>query len=105
MYRSQICDALNRRRLLRFLYKDHPTHTTVEPYTYGKNKAGHFTLSAWLVSGETHDPKPPLWRLYREDEMHAVEVLKDEFAKDRPGYKPSDSRFAVILCKLASPGA
>lgn len=105
MYRSQICDALGRRHLLRFRYKDHATFTTVEPYTFGENKSGHLALSAWLVAGETHDAKQPFWRLYLEDEMHGVEVLKDSFPKNRSGYKPNDSRFAVIHCRLAPPSA
>ena len=101
MFRAPICEALARRRLLRFRYKDHASFTTVEPYTYGVNKAGHLVISAWLVEGETHSTKGPLWRLYREDEMHAVEVLNDAFASNRIGYKPLDSRFSIIHCRLA----
>jgi hypothetical protein len=59
MHGTQICDALQRRRLLRFRYKDHLGPTVVEPYVYGENKSGNLVLSAWLVSGETHDLTPP----------------------------------------------
>ena len=99
---SQICDALQSRRHLRFYYKDHLTPTVVEPYTYGENAAGNRMLSAWLISGETHDPTPPLWRLYREEEMRRVEVLGTTFAQNRPGYNPSDSRFRSIRCRVAA---
>lgn len=100
MHDSIICDALRRRRHLRFYYKDHLSPTVVEPYTYGDNKAGHPVLSAWLVSGETHDVTPPFWRLYRVDEMQVVEALESSFAQNRPGYKPQDSRFALIRCRV-----
>jgi hypothetical protein len=86
---------------LRFYYKDHVTPTVVEPYTYGENKAGNLVLSAWLISGETHDPNPPFWRLYREDEIRRVDVLETTFERDRPGYKPADSRFRLIRCRVA----
>jgi hypothetical protein len=104
MHSSLICDALNQRRLLRFRYKDHTTTTTVEPYTYGENKAGNTVLSAWLVAGETHDNKPPFWRLYRESEMHNVEVLSEAFSQNRVGYNPNDSGFQVIRCRVAPAG-
>src|SRR4051812_41472983 len=103
MHGTQICDALQRRRLLRFRYKDHAGPTVVEPYAYGESKAGNLVLSAWLVSGETHDLTPPLWRLYRDDEMRMVEVLPDDFQANRPGYKPNDSRFQFIRCRIADP--
>ena len=103
MHSAFICDALNRRRLLRFRYKDHSSATTVEPYTYGENKTGNLVLSAWLVSGETHDTKPPFWRLYHENEMHNVEVMIDTFSHDRVGYNPNDSRFQVIKCRVTAP--
>lgn len=100
MHAPIICDALRRRRHLRFWYKNHPTATVVEPYTYGENSAGHNALSAWLVSGETHDVQPPLWRFYLESEMTRVEVLPDVFAANRTGYNPNDSRFKVIRCRV-----
>lgn len=101
MHTTLICDALQRRRLLRFRYKDHLGATVVEPYVYGESKAGNLVLSAWLVSGETHDLTPPLWRLYRDDEMRMVEVLPDEFRENRAGYKPNDSRFRFIRGRVA----
>jgi hypothetical protein len=103
MHGNQICDALRRRRRLRFFYKDHLTPTVVEPYTYGENRAGHLVLSAWLVSGETHDTTPPLWRLYLDGEMHRVEVLEIGFETNRPEYNPNDSRFKHIQCRVAQP--
>jgi hypothetical protein len=103
MHGTQICDALQRRRLIRFRYKDHLGPTVVEPYVYGENKAGNLVLAAWLVSGETKDVTPPLWRLYRDDEMHMVEVLPEVFRTNRADYKPNDSRFEFIRCRLADP--
>lgn len=100
MYASAICEALNQRRLLRFRYKDHATLSTVEPYTFGANKKGNDALSAWLVSGTTHDDRPPFWRLYLVSEMTQIEVLAEDFASNRDGYNPSDTRFQVIRCRV-----
>ena len=105
MFEVVIGEALRHRRLLRFWYKDHQTPTTVEPYTFGQNEAGHDALSAWLVSGETKDTTPPLWRLYLLSEMHRVEMLKDEFRQNRQGYNPNDRRFRVIRCRVGPPPA
>ena len=103
LYATQICDALHRRRLLRFWYKDHATPTIVEPYVFGENSAGHIALSAWRISGETHDPIPPFWRHYLESEMRDVTVLAEEFSINRDGYQPNDRRFRVILCRVTPP--
>jgi hypothetical protein len=102
---SKIFDALQGRHLLRFCYKGHLTPTTVEPYTYGENEAGHNALSAWLVRGETHETNPPFWRTYLETEMTGVEVLDDTFQMNRPGYNPNDRRFRFIRRRVSDPGA
>jgi hypothetical protein len=103
MHGNQICDALRQRRHLRFYYKDHLTPTVVEPYTYGENTAGNLALSAWLISGETHDRRLPSWRLYLASEMHRVEVLEIGFETNRAEYNPNDSRFKHIRCRVAEP--
>ena len=100
MHGNLICDAIQRRRLLRFHYKDHSTATTVEPYVYGVNTAGHAVLSAWLVAGATHDTGPERWRLYLDNQMRLVEVLADEFHSTRPDYKVDDERFRLIRCQI-----
>lgn len=100
MHSTKICDALQRRSHLRFYYKGHTTPTVVEPYTYGENSAGNLALSAWLISGETHDPIPPLWRVYLDEEMRSVEVLESTFPQNRPGYNPNDSRFRFVRCRV-----
>lgn len=105
MHGTRICNALAGRHLLRFRYKDHSTATVVEPYTYGINKKGHHVLSAWLVSGETHDLHAPFWRLYLESEMSQVEVLKDRFESNRTGYSPNAKGFQHIECRVAAPAS
>ena len=100
---SRICEAMRRRCLIRLWYKDHQTSTTVEPYTYGENRAGNTVLSAWLVAGETHTPGPPFWRLYRESDIRQLEILDQRFPKNRVGYKPGDPRFKFIRCSAAAP--
>ena len=103
MHQAKICEALQRRRLLRFRYKDRLTPTTVEPYMLGEFSNGHEILVAWLLSGDTSDVTPPMWRQYREDEMDRVEVLTDGFDKNREGYNSSDSRFRRVRCRVAPP--
>lgn len=104
MHGTKICDALRGRHLLRFRYRDHLTATVVEPYTYGINKKGHQVLSAWLITGETHDVHPPFWRLYLETDMSQVEVLDDRFENNRRGYNPNAKEFEHIQCRIAPPG-
>lgn len=72
---------------------------------FGEFSNGHDILVAWLVSGETSDATPPMWRQYREDEMDRVEVLAEGFDKNREGYNPSDSRFRSVRCRVAAPGS
>jgi hypothetical protein len=103
MYSMQIRDALERRHLLRFSYRDRAASSVVEPYIYGESKPGNFVLSAWLISGATHDAGPNRWRLYLDKEMRSVEVLPDHFPSNRPRYKPTDPRFRMIICPVAKP--
>ena len=103
MHGLQICAALEQRRQLRFFYRDHLTPTVVEPYTYGENHSGNLVLSAWLISGETRDPGPPLWRLYLDEEIRRLELLDVRFDRDRRGYNAHDPRFRRIRCRVANP--
>jgi hypothetical protein len=101
MHAATICEALQQRRMLRFRYKDRSTNTVVEPYLYGENTAGHTVISAWLVTGETHDTKAPYWRQYFVKEMQWVELLPDRFESNRPGYNANDPHFRTIECRVA----
>jgi hypothetical protein len=103
MHEAAICEALAHRRLLRFRYKARATNNVVEPYLYGENSAGHLVVSAWLVSGDTHDAQPPFWRQYFVNEMQWVEALPEQFAANRPGYNPNDPHFRQVRCRLAEP--
>lgn len=100
---TKICEALQRRRLLRFKYKDRLLPTTVEPYMFGEFSNGNEMLVAWLISGETGDATPPMWRQYRADEMGRIEVLTEGFGKNREGYNPNDARFRRVQCRVAPP--
>lgn len=103
MHGQIICDAISRRRLLSFRYKDHVTPTVVEPYLYGINQADHHALRAWLREGATHSVNGPRWRMYLPEEMRDIQVLDERFDTNRPGYHAIDNGFAHILCRVSPP--
>lgn len=100
MHSAAICDAIARKRLLRFRYHEHLDPTTVEPHLFGLNEGGSDALCAWLVHGFTHTDRPPFWRMYLEERMADVEVLEEGFDRPRVGYNPNDRRFTEIRCRL-----
>lgn len=73
---------------------------TVEPHALGRGKEGHFLLRCWQVSGGSVSGERTGWKLLRCDEMSGVEVLSEQFATSRPGYKRGDSHMALIVAEI-----
>jgi hypothetical protein len=38
------------------------------------------------------------WKLYRASEMEDIEVFKEQFGGDRPGYDPNNLDMAILRC-------
>jgi hypothetical protein len=95
-----ICDAIDVRRLLRFIYGGY--ERIVEPHLYGINEASHEELSAWIVGGWSQSSPEPGWRSYLVSEMHDIQVLAEPFPGPRPGYNPGGAGFRQVYCGLGS---
>ncbi|MBI5115043.1 hypothetical protein HZA56_01060 [Candidatus Poribacteria bacterium] len=94
-----ICEAIRERRLLRLNY--HWGHRIVEPHAYGLNDNGHELLRVFQVSGASESGEHHGWKLLRVDEIHGLEILKEQFEGSRPGYKHGDKAMDQrIYCQL-----
>jgi len=95
--RPEICDAIHKRRLLRFRYA--PGLRVIEPYAYGANEAGHELLRGYQIEGES-ESRERGWKLFRVDEISELTTLDDEFAGPRLGYMRNDPSMTVIYCEI-----
>ena len=93
-----VCDAIDARRLLRFVYQGY--ERIVEPHLYGINTADHEALSAWIVEGWSASSAEPGWRNYLVQEMHDIQVLARHYAGPRPGFNSEDPSFRETYCSL-----
>ena len=89
-----ICDAIEARRLLHFVYDGHAR--TVIPAAYGAHKTtGNPTLRAYQVEGSSSSRQPPFWSLFAEAEM-VEPTIGEAFEGDPPLYDPDDAHLNVI---------
>lgn len=79
--RHVICEAIRRKKLLQFSYKNHTR--VVEPHIYGRDSAGHDLLSAYLVGGHSESKKRPYWRFYRLSDVTLLTMLNERFSGAR----------------------
>jgi len=94
-----ICEAIRGHRLLRLNY--HWGHRVVEPHAYGLNDNGHELLRVFQVSGASESGEHHGWKLLRVDEIHGLEILKEQFEGSRSGYKHGDKAMDQrIYCQL-----
>src|SRR5689334_20079935 len=97
--REIVCEAIAKKRLIRFTYKD--LVRVVEPHLLGLNKADHLELCAFLVRGFTKSDQRPFWRTYLIEEMTMLTILDETFPGPRKGYNPNDKRMQRIYCRLS----
>ena len=96
---STICDAIAKKRLIQFTYKDRMR--VVEPFMVAQNDAEHYALSAWFVRGASESHSPPGWREYLLSDITDVIILDESFSGQRPGYKPSGGEvFHHVVCRI-----
>lgn len=93
-----ICEAIEKRRLLQFTYKDEIR--IVEPHLLGRKTSGKDALSAYLVGGYTESDHEPYWRNYTVEKMELITILDDTFSRPRDGYNPDDRTMDEIYCRL-----
>lgn len=93
----EICDAIHRRRRVRFWYRG--GIRMVEPYAYGAADGGHPVLRAYQVSGHSHSRQIG-WKLFRVDEIREFAVLDETFDAPKDGYMRNDPTMTKIYCEL-----
>lgn len=97
--REIICEAIQNRNLLFFVYKGH--ERIVEPHLLGeKTETGNIVLNAWQVSGYSESYNVPPWRNYLLDEITNLTVLNKTFSGARSGYNAVDKTMSRIICRL-----
>ena len=93
-----IIEAIENRKLLEFIYKDH--HRVVEPYTFGVSSKGNDNLSAFQIDGTSENIVVPDWGLFTIDKIVDLKILNQTFEGTRPKYTKGDSRMIEIYKEL-----
>jgi len=93
----EICDAVHKRRRVRFWYRG--GLRTVEPYAYGVADGGHPILRAYQVSGYSRSRERG-WKLFHADEIKEFTMLDEVFKDPQPGYMRNDPTMTKIYCEL-----
>lgn len=97
MEEHEICDAIHKRRRVRFWYRG--GMRTVEPYAYGIADGGHPILRGYQVSGYSRSREHG-WKLFRVDEVRELTMLEEVFESPQEGYMRNDPTMTKIYCEL-----
>lgn len=93
-----ICEAIQKRIVIKFVYKGETR--IVEPFTYGYHKANdNLMLCAYQVGGYSESGETPPWRLYEVSKITDLTNTSMEAQSWRPLYNPNDKRMSRIICK------
>jgi hypothetical protein len=97
--RATICSAIRSRRVIEFYY--HGGYRTVEPFCLGvvmTGEADNESLLCYQTGGFSELREVVGWKLYRASEMEDIEVSREQFSSDRPGYDPNSVDMAILRC-------
>ncbi len=97
MEEHEICDAIHKRRRVRFWYRG--GIRIVQPYAYGVAAGGHPILRAYQVSGYSRSGEHG-WKLFRVDEIKEFTTLDETFEGLQEGYMRNDPTMMKIYCEL-----
>jgi predicted DNA-binding transcriptional regulator YafY len=91
----ELCQAIEEKHPISFHYQNEKRgKRTVHPYAFGKTRANHDAIRAYLKHGSSYSNDEPPWRLYRLDRMKRLRIHKKTFRK-RPYHGDRSLR---ILC-------
>lgn len=93
-----IIEAIENRKLLEFVYKDH--YRVVEPHTFGVSSKGNQNLSAFQIDGTSESIVVPDWGLFTVNKINDLKILNETFEGTRPKYTKGDSRMVKIYTEL-----
>lgn len=97
--RAAICSAIKSRRIMEFFY--HGGYRTVEPFCLGlvmSGEADNESLLCYQIGGYSELHEVVGWKLYRASEMEDIEISREQFGGDRPGYDPDGVDMVTIYC-------
>lgn len=96
--RAAIVEALSKRALLQFRYKEHLR--IVAPYCYGVSTSGRDVLRGVQVRGSSPSNGMGFGKLWLVSEMADPQLLDETFEPDDPHYNPSDSAMTQIYARI-----
>lgn len=89
-----ICGAINRRRVLAFMYRGE--RRLAEPYILGFDDKGRLRLSAVQVEGGSGKG----FRTFDVKLLLQIEITEIAFLGKHPDYYPRDSYFERVVCQV-----
>jgi hypothetical protein len=95
---TSICDAINRRLILKFVYRG--LSRIVEPHCHGTGRANNEVLRAFQIGGESESGRAIGWKLFDVDQISGLVASSEVFTGTRPGYNPADSHMTSICCAV-----
>ena len=94
---SDLTTAIQGKRLVRFRYRDH--ERIVEPYAFGADDGGRPILRAYQTGG-TSGSRNHGWKLFRVEEIKALEILEQTYDTPRTGYMRNDPSMTKIYSEV-----
>jgi hypothetical protein len=94
-----ICSAIRQLRPIEFYY--HGGYRTVEPFALGivlNSREDNESLLCYQTGGFSELLEVVGWKLYRVSDMEDIEVMKEHFTGDRPGYDPEKLEMVTVIC-------
>jgi predicted DNA-binding transcriptional regulator YafY len=99
MMRCEICEAISKKRVIKFYYEG--LERIVQPHVYGKNKTtGKEFLRGYQVGGYSSSGKIPGWRLFDVSKISEIELTDETFDNPAPGYNRNDPQISHIYCRI-----
>jgi len=94
-----ICSAIRQLRPIEFYYLG--GYRTVEPFALGivlTDRRDNLSLLCWQIGGSSDLLDTVGWKLYRVSDMEDIDILKEHFTGERPGYEPQNLEMARVIC-------
>jgi hypothetical protein len=102
--RSEIEDAMDKRRIISLRYDDEEDpggkgQRWVEIYCYGLSKAGNDVIRVYQVGGDTKTIQPG-WKMFRTDRVNDFRILGGTFDEARPLFNPTGDKSMTRIYKI-----
>ena len=95
--RELICEAISKRKSIRFRYKDDPSERIAEPFCCGKSFKGTYILRCFQIRGPSDSHKLG-WKLVDLADMSELEITDKDYSGIRPGYNPRNKDIKEVFC-------